>query len=333
VGADGAIAIPNYAFVTSATAPAVFQSLDAADQICATAAAASQLPGRFRAWLSTTTTNAIDRLQGARGWIRTDGAPFADTLDDIGAGRIFNPLRLDERGAIVSGIVLTGTDVAGRAQPTSDCNDWSDGATGDAVAGTTEGTTSVWTSVTTIRCSDPARLYCFGVDRVAAVAPPPAIGKLAFLSDEPFTVGGGLAAADAQCQREAASAGLPGTFRALLSSPGATAAARVHVNLGAAWVRVDGVPVNAGGTDAFFDASDMLAPLNVTSSKRYMDANVFTGASGPNAPGDVAQTCNNWAAGASATVGRASYMPSWFATGAPSPCATVPADIYCFQAD
>ena len=220
VGADGASAIPNYAFVTSATVPAVFQSLDAADQICATAAAASGLPGQFRAWLSTATANAIDRLQGARGWIRTDSAPFADTLDDLGAGRIFTPLRLDERGAIASGLVMTGTNAAGRAEPASDCNDWSDGATGDAMAGTTEGTTTVWTSVTTIRCSDPARLYCFGVDRVATVAPRPPNGKLAFLSDDPFTIGGGLAAADAQCQREATSAGLPGTFHALLSSPG-----------------------------------------------------------------------------------------------------------------
>jgi hypothetical protein len=325
--------VPNYAFVTAAAASVGFETLEAADEICGTAAGAVPLPGHFRAWLSTSATDARDRLQGARGWIRTDGSPFADTVGDITAGRIFNPLSLDEHGTRTSGLVVTGTAVDGRGDATLDCGDWNDTAQATAIAGTTDGTTGVWTSFTTIPCSREARLYCFGVDRVATVSVPPPRGKLAFLSDDSFVVGGGLDAADAQCQREATAARLPGTFRAFLSAPGATASSRVQANLGTVWWRVDGVALNPGGEDSFFDATAMLAPLNVTSRKRYMDANVFTGASDADSPGDDAQTCGSWASGSGATVGRANYIPWWFTTGGVEPCTSSTSDIYCFQSD
>jgi hypothetical protein len=278
-------------------------------------------------------TDARDRLQGARGWIRPDGTPFADTVGDLVAGRIFNAVSLDEHGTPTSGVVVTGTTVDGRSDPALDCGGWSAGSTGRAIAGTTQGTTGVWTSFTTVACSGTARLYCFGVDHVATVVPPAPRGKLAFLSDAPFVVGGGLVAADAQCQSEAAAAGLAGAFRALLSSPGAAASSRVQANLDAVWWRVDGVPLNRAGTSGFLDPATMLAPLNVTSQKRYMDADVFTGASDPNVPGDDAQTCGNWVSGSGVTVGRANYMPWWFATGDLQPCTSSTVDVYCFQSD
>jgi len=330
---DGAIPSPNYVFVTSAAVAIGSLNVAGADQTCAAAAAAAQLPGQFRAWLSTSTTDALDRLQGARGWVRPDGAPFADTLADIAAGRIFNAAFLDENGARVSGLVITGTAVNGRVDRVLDCDDWSAGATGRAIAGTTDGTTGVWTYFTTLPCSEPARLYCFGVDHFTTVAPSPPRGKIAFLSNDPFLVGGGLAAADAQCQDEAAGAGLAGEFRALLSAPGLSAASRVQVNRNVLWSRVDGVPISRAGADILFDATVLLAPLNVTSQKRYMDASVFTGATGPNAAGDPPQTCGSWMAGSSATAGRANYLPWWFATGDAEPCTSHTAAIYCFQSD
>lgn len=325
--------IPNYVFVTSAAVAPVFQTLDAADEICGTTAGAVPLPGHFRAWLSTSTTPARDRLEGARGWIRPDGSPFADTVEDVALGRIFNPLSLDEHGMRTSDFVFTGTGVDGHGDAALDCDDWNGAATGMAIAGTTDGTTGVWTNAATIACSRQARLYCFGVDHVTAVAPPPPRGKLAFLTNDPFTVGGGLAAADDQCRREAAAAQLSGTFRALLAAPGATASSRVQANLGAVWSRLDGVPLDAGGGNDVLDVATMLAPLNVTSQKRYMDAAVLTGAMKPGDPGDDAETCGGWVAGSTATAGRASYMTSWFDSGLAEACASSTADIYCFQSD
>jgi hypothetical protein len=333
-GADGAADVPNYLFVTSATVSTGLQSLDTADALCANSATAAHLSGQFRAWLSTRTSDARDRLQGARGWIRPDGSPFADTVADIAAGRIFNPPSLDENGVRASGaVVITGTGVNGRADAVQNCGDWTEGATGKALAGTTDGTTGVWTAFTTIACGTEAHIYCFGVDRVATVAPPTPQGKLAFLSDEPFAVGGGLTAADAQCQGEADAAGLAGAFRALLASSGTAASSRVGANGGVVWSRLDGVALNAGGAGTFFDAGTMLAPLNVTSRKNYMDARVFTGAAKPDVPGSDAQTCGNWVGGSGAIVGRANYIPWWFATGTPTPCTEGAVDIYCFQSD
>ena len=73
--------------------------------------------------------------------------------------------------------------------------------------------------------------------------------------------------------------------------------------------------------------------LNVTSGKRYMDAIVFTGAPDPAAAGSDAASCGGWVAGANATAGRASDIPSWFDSGLPEPCLSDRADIYCFQSD
>ena len=104
-------------FVTSQKYPPRFQPLENADAKCNDAATAGGLPGEYRAWLSTAAIYARDRLAGARGWVRRDGSPFADTVDDLVAGKIFNPPLLDEFGNEVrSGIddfVATGTDATG----------------------------------------------------------------------------------------------------------------------------------------------------------------------------------------------------------------------------
>src|SRR5262249_30645591 len=72
----------HYAFVTSTTyVPGNWGSVGTADSACNTRAAAAGLPavGSYRAWLSTSTVTARSRLTPARGWIRTDGLPVADT--------------------------------------------------------------------------------------------------------------------------------------------------------------------------------------------------------------------------------------------------------------
>src|SRR5215510_6780649 len=74
----------NLVFVTSQHVIAgQLGSLAAADAVCNESAANAGLPGVYVAWLSTSATNAIDRLAGARGWVRPDGRPFADTSADI----------------------------------------------------------------------------------------------------------------------------------------------------------------------------------------------------------------------------------------------------------
>src|SRR5436190_591044 len=184
---------PNYMFVTSGTHQPPFGTLAAADNACNAAATAAGLPGTYRAWLSTSSVDAIDRIAGARGWIRPDGVPFADA---------------------------------------------------------------------------PAHLYCFGVDRLAPLAPVRTDGKVAFLSDGYFVPGGGLQAADALCAAEAASGKLSGRFTALLGTSTAAASSRFPTFDSTTWVRPDGVRLNARGER--LGSTPMLTALNVTSRQAYL---------------------------------------------------------------
>jgi hypothetical protein len=116
--------IPNYVFVTSTVVDVPFGGLAGADARCQEFATLGDLPGTYVAYLSTSDTDAIDRLAGSRGWIRPDGKPFVDSLADLAAGHILYPPRLDERGQPHDNVeVFTGTGEDGRrVGPT--CQDW-----------------------------------------------------------------------------------------------------------------------------------------------------------------------------------------------------------------
>jgi hypothetical protein len=292
---------PNYMFVTSELGPTRFQPLTVADDRCNAAAQAAGLPGDFRAWLSTAAIYARDRIAGARGWIRPDGAPFADTVDDITSGAIFNPPLIDENGHEVRGgesdPIATGTNPFGYNDPGANCHEWANDEAGSVTAGITEATTDGWTSLVSGTCGTPMRIYCFGVDQSFPVAPAPVSGgKLAFVTDEAFPCVGGVVAANTMCDTEAAGAGLAGTFRALLATDGAPAASRFPDGV-APWVRPDGVVLNATGT-SLFDSVTLRAPFNVTATGHYLGANqgAYSGAMTPRSDpaGTLSNTCNDW---------------------------------------
>jgi len=76
-----AFSAKNIVFVTSTlSTPGNIGSLAAADAICTARAQAAALPGAYVAWLSSTVTSAKARLGSARGWVRVDGMPVADTV-------------------------------------------------------------------------------------------------------------------------------------------------------------------------------------------------------------------------------------------------------------
>lgn len=74
---------PNIVFVTSVTYNGNLGGFAGADQKCQTLATATGLPQNTdKAWLSTFSENAIDRLGSARGWVPVDenGANVNDIL-------------------------------------------------------------------------------------------------------------------------------------------------------------------------------------------------------------------------------------------------------------
>ena len=124
--------------------------IDAGDQICQARALAASLPepANFVAWLSDSNDDAYCRINGLTGerdnncgqaqlpvnagpWLRTDGQPFAESIELALAPEniSFLPPRFDEFGNELfessnESFVRTGTDSSGRGT-TNNCSDWS----------------------------------------------------------------------------------------------------------------------------------------------------------------------------------------------------------------
>ena len=67
--------------------------------------------------------NAPTRLGSAQGFVASTAKPFANTVADILANKIFNPLRIDENGADVTAAAISDrpsslTVLTGTAQAT-----------------------------------------------------------------------------------------------------------------------------------------------------------------------------------------------------------------------
>jgi len=274
----------NIVFVSSETiAPGLLGGFSGAQAICNNAALDAGITGTFVPWLSTTFQGASDRLLAtkAQGWIRRDKRPFANTVADIVAGRIYYPPLLDENGAkILSGKVATGTQADGTVASDLTCEDWTSEAetlwTGDAFT-STEG----WTDDDEDECDAPMHIYCFGTGRIATVTPVAPSGRIAFISSGTFTPGGaGRDTADYLCQQEASDAPIPaGNYKALLCTGGESAKARFTTDPNdPPWYRPDGVLI-APTAAAFFANADVLASINVTAdqSEYVADERVYTG--------------------------------------------------------
>jgi hypothetical protein len=334
----GSEVAPNFMFVTSMTYVPLWRTLDAADRACNDAAAAAQLPGTYRAWLSTSTLDARDRLAGARGWVRVDGAPFADTVDQIVQSRVLNPPNVDEFGQAHPGgdpemLVATGTATGGLRTPGAMCVDWTMNVVQGVMVGEADATGGLWTAERAGNCGDPARLYCFGVDRAVPLVPARAAGKRAFVTSTPFIPGGGIASADALCASEAVMWGQSGTFKALLATSTASAADRFTSPSSTVWVRLDGIALNAPGASLF--DGPLASPLNVNSGSAYLFYNpVFTGAHTPREVGTTASTCDDWRSASPITAalgGRACVTTGWFYDGASDTCGRTDVCIYCLE--
>lgn len=288
---------PNIVFVTSLTYDGNLGGLEGADQICQTRATAAGLPqNTYKAWLYTSTVNAIDRLGSARGWVRVDGKPFADTKADIEANKIYHPIRVDETGAFVNDTlkltVWTGT-IDKR------CSDWtsSDNAVGGNL-GSCDGVGTTFTQSNWSYCNTTHHLYCFGVDKSTPVTVVPVSGRIAFVTSATWTPSaGGLATADALCQSEATSAFLSGNFKALLPTSTASAQSRFEpIAPGSLpWVRPDGVAIAPTAAE-LFTSTFLNTAINQTANglSYYGYDGVWGGAWDLHTPGTSASTCENW---------------------------------------
>ena len=294
--------------------------LAAADKFCADAANAANLGGTtWRSWLATspgtTNINAAAHVGASTtGWIRVDGLPFATSIADLTAGKVLHPPRLTEIGTDRSefSAVLSAANGDGSYMGFN-CSDWTSANVGSLAVGTATATKETWSAGFTVDgdpCSNYYPVYCFendgGMNGVTVPAIP-AGGRRAFLSKTTWTPGGGVAAADAVCQGDAAAAGLSNTssFRALLTtSVAATDPTRFNLN-GQPWYRLDGVQLVATAADLGVPAGgNMLTTLNVDAAGNYAgQIEVWTGSG--QSPGSLTSTvnCGDWTSGSPSMMG------------------------------
>jgi hypothetical protein len=143
----------------------------AGDAICVAAATRAHLPraDRFKAWLSDTTTNAVDRLTTDGPWTRMDGAPLAASRAALGSGLLTSTISMDETGRWVGGLndpfwasnTWTGSDDRGQSA-SMHCGDWKVEAGAIGKSGNASLATGRWSSDQILGCAVYwAALYCF----------------------------------------------------------------------------------------------------------------------------------------------------------------------------
>jgi hypothetical protein len=348
----------NLVFFTSATHDGKFGGFAGADALCASAASSAGLPGTYVAWLSTAATSAASRLGNARGWVRTDGLPVADTIGDASGGllggQIFYPPARNEFGqpgpAEVGGFgadgVWTGSSalgtletnyVPGTGQVPQNCSDFStNSASVMGVAGHVEGGTFTWTVADADVCNEEASVYCFGIDLANPVTVTPVVGRGAFLSSGNMSPSAGVAAADTLCQSEASTAGLanPTHYLALLATTTTPALSRFNL-AGPRWVRPDGIAIVEPGNDL---TGALLAPISVRADGTWPPP-VALVATGAVAPGEIAKPattssdCGDWSAttaGATENSGLGTDSSEFWLEYSPGdPCGSYP--VYCLE--
>jgi hypothetical protein len=162
-------------FVTSAMFAGDLGGIAGADQSCTSAAAAAGIGGTWNAWLSDSTTSALNHIYktpGPAGYVLLSGATVANDWSSLVSKitPLQHPIDVTETGTTVtSGFeVWTGTDLTG-ISPQGYCaspgkGDWASfsNAAATPFVGLTNSTSPTWTDVYMQYCDRTTeRLYCF----------------------------------------------------------------------------------------------------------------------------------------------------------------------------
>lgn len=139
--------------------------LDGADLLCQIAAVQGGLqnPGSYKAWLSTKSEAAKDRLEHLdMAYVRVDRTVVAVDWVDLTDGTLQNPIQVTELNNNVGNkSVWTNTTLEGKSVPDGDdCDSWTSN-TGGSQFGYSGAKLSPWTAADgVVFCSSKHRLYC-----------------------------------------------------------------------------------------------------------------------------------------------------------------------------
>ena len=135
------------------------------DKTCTLAAQAASLGGAWKAWASTTTANAIDRIADVGPWFDLMGTKIFENKEGLKTSPLAG-LWLDETGkGLASENIWTGTLFGGvfSTTPTEQaCTDWTSTSMGDGAkigqVGRQDG--AAWTAYASTTCDQHAHLIC-----------------------------------------------------------------------------------------------------------------------------------------------------------------------------
>lgn len=363
------------AFITSVTGTGDLSSwaeaggatgISAANAVCQARAAAAGLnnPTSFAAWLSDENNDAycnIHNLTGKKAdncgqtalpvaagpWVRTDGFPFAPTIDLLAQGVVYTPIRYDEFGALVSqtngSYSATLPDGTLHSNNPIPCQNWtSTTGTTSVRLGHKDGTTSIWSGFFSNSCVTQGSLICMETDvgpqlpqfttngRTVFITSVSGSGDLSSWTDSQGQTGVG--AGDAICQTRASMAGLPnsGNYKAWLSTTGQNAIDRLASN--GPWVRPDGVVVANNKTD--LTDGTLFTAITQDENSVYRGHNgAWTGTFADGLA--TVNTCNDWSDGTATMTGTqgTSSLASedWSSWGGGQTCDGTWLHLYCFE--
>lgn len=134
--------------------------LDVADAECTTAGAMHG-GGQWRAWLSSSSMNAIDRLADVGPWYRLDQqTKLFESRAAITQGPLVPIVDAPDAGAGVRALFWTGTLLDGTASDAT-CADWTEYVGITATVGRTDTAGPGWVAQTLQSCSTYLALLCF----------------------------------------------------------------------------------------------------------------------------------------------------------------------------
>jgi hypothetical protein len=132
-------------------------ALAVADESCTLAASDRGIEGTWRAWLSSSEENAIDRIEGVGPWYRVDRATILfrgkDDLHD-GPIAVIDPDAHPERNKFWTGTLPDGT------RSSDLCNDWTVYQGLYGTVGRVDVTGAAWAATDRLHCGEYLALLC-----------------------------------------------------------------------------------------------------------------------------------------------------------------------------
>ena len=151
-------------FITSQSYQGDINGLAGADQRCRMLAAIADLPrfDTYRAWLSSSTKSAGERLLHSQGrYVLVNGLVVAENWDGLVSGTIEHPINVDENSQTQALPAWTSTLANGEAAPGNNfCADWTGVLNHDGGAGFPGATDATWSFLGNGPCTSELPLFC-----------------------------------------------------------------------------------------------------------------------------------------------------------------------------